>query len=274
MSTDTLVQALDFNTPHAKYLRLADAAVGLRGKTVLEVGGCSPPKLVAKYQPKVWHCVNLDPGAVENFNRGAASVGLTDANAAVQDASNFHMGRSYDVVYSINAFEHIKPLDRALECMRAALADEGHLFSLFGPIWSCDVGHHLSVKSDSGEVLHFNEGVLAPWEHLTSTPEALHARLEKKYGKGAADRAVDFIYRFPDLNRLHEHDFLKLFAGSGLTPILTLRNKSRHKAPAVAGATATRELMVVLKKGSAGLLERPMTLARFAWAYGRERLRI
>jgi SAM-dependent methyltransferase len=255
-------------------LRLADGAVGLRGKTVLEVGGCSPPKLVAKYQPKVWDCVNLDPGAVENFNRTAASVGLVNASAAVQDASNFRMSRSYDVVYSINAFEHIKPLNRAIECMRAALADGGRLFSLFGPIWSCDVGHHLSVKSDSGEVLHFNEGVLAPWEHLTSTPEALHARLEKKYGKGAADRAVDFIYRFPDLNRLYERDFLKLFAESGLATILTLRNKSRLKPPAVNGATATRELMVVLKKGSAGLLERPLTLARFAWAYGRERLRI
>jgi SAM-dependent methyltransferase len=258
-------------TPHAKYLRFARSAVGLEGKSVLEVGGCTPPAEIAKFRPARWDAANLDGKAVESFNRQAASVGLA-GTAAIQDASQFDMGRKYDVVYSINAFEHIKPLPRAIDCMRNSLSPGGKLFSLFGPIWSGDVGHHLSVMTDVGE-LHFNDGVLAPWEHLTATPEQMHARLEKKYSKQAADRAVDFVYRFPDLNRVFEHEFLEIFTKSGLTPILTLRNKTAKKPPAVAGASATRELMVVLKNGKAGLLERPLTLARFAFSFARERLR-
>jgi SAM-dependent methyltransferase len=258
-------------TPHAKYLRFAAAAVGLKGKSVLEVGGCTPPAAIVKYGPARWDAVNLDSKAVESFNKQAAAVGLTGM-AAVQDASKFDMGRKYDVVYSINAFEHIKPLPRAVDCIRAALAPNGKLFSLFGPIWSGDVGHHLSVMTDVGE-LHFNDGVLAPWEHLTSTPEQMYGRIEKKYSKQAADRVVDFVYRFPDLNRVYEHEFLDIFAKSGLTSILTLRNKTRKQPPPVSGATATRELMVVLKNGHARFLETPRTLARFAFAFARERIK-
>jgi SAM-dependent methyltransferase len=258
-------------TPHAKYLRFAQAAVGLQGKSVLEVGGCTPPAAIVGYRPARWDSANLDSKAVESFNVQAAAVGLNGA-AAVQDASQFDMGRKYDVVYSINAFEHIKPLPRAIGCMRDALAPGGKLFSLFGPIWSGDVGHHLSVMTEAGE-LHFNDGVLAPWEHLTSTPEQMHVRLEKKYGKAPADRVVEFVYRFPDLNRVYEHEFLDIFAKSGLRSILTLRNKTNKKPPAVFGASATRELMVVLKNGRPGLLERPATLARFAFAFARERMK-
>ena len=277
MNTNANTETYGYNdarggTPHAKYLRFAHASVGLTGKSVLEVGGCTPPSAIAKYRPARWDCVNLDSKAVESFNSLAQAARLT-GTAAVGDASQFEVARSYDVVYSINAFEHIKPLPRAMDCIYKALAEGGHLFTLFGPIWSCDVGHHLSVMTEAGE-LHFNDGVLSPWEHLTSTPEQMHARLEKKYGKAPADRVIEFVYRFPDLNRVFEHEFLAIFEKSGLTQVLTLRNKTNKKPPAAAGATATRELMVVLRKGRAGFLETQRTLARFALAFARERLNI
>ncbi len=202
---------------------------------MLEVGGCTPPTEIVKYRPARWDAANLDAKAVESFNDRRRPLGLSGA-AAVRDASQFDMGRKYDVVYSINAFEHIKPLPRAVDCMRNSLASGGKLFALFGPIWSGDVGHHLSVMTEAGE-LHFNDGVLDPWEHLTATPEQMHARLEKKYRKAPADRVIEFVYRFPDLNRVFEHEFLDIFAKSGLTSILTLRNKTNKKPPPVAGAT-------------------------------------
>jgi SAM-dependent methyltransferase len=260
-------------TPHAKYLRFADAAVGLRGKKVLEVGGCSPPQLVAKYGPSRWDCVNLDSTAVESFNAMRASAGLAEGSASTQDATSFEVSTTYDVVYSINAFEHIKPLPRALECIRAALAEDGYLFSLFGPIWSCDVGHHLSVMTDAGE-LHFQDGVLKPWEHLTARRAEIHARLEKKYGARAADRVIEFVFDYPDLNRVHEHEYLDMFARSGLSQVLLLRNKSGGRPPVAQGGGAARELMVVLKKGRKSFLESEVRLARFAVAFARQRFNV
>jgi len=258
-------------TPHAKYVGYAQATVGLTGKRVLEVGGCSPPAVIAAYRPLAWHCVNLDSMAVDSFNRQATEAGLSDARANVGSAADFRVEGPYDVVYSINAFEHIKPLDAALHRMAEALRQGGHLFSLFGPIWSCDVGHHLSIATET-EIFHFNDGVLAPWEHLTSTPDQMLQRLAQKYGGSTAARIVEFVYTFPDLNRLTESDFERLFLECGLETVLLLRNKTPLSPPDVPGAGRARELMVVLKKGMPYPLEGKIRMARFALAFLRQKL--
>jgi hypothetical protein len=260
---------MSYETPHRKYLRLADATVGLRGKSVLEVGGSSPPPLLADYSPRRWTCVNLNERAVSEFNRQASDIGLLNLNAVVQDVATFASNIAYDRIYSINCFEHIANLAGALERMHQALSPFGYLFTMFGPIWSSDIGHHLSIPTPKGP-LHFFDGVLRPWEHLASTPEAIYAKLERTYGSEAARRAVDYIYRYPDLNRLFEHDYLALVKNSGLVPVMILRNR-KGKAPKLAGATNTREFVMVLKKGGASPWEKALLHARFVWAYLKSR---
>ena len=252
-------------TPHRKYLSVADATIGLRGQRVLEVGGCSPPALIRDLQPRVWTAVNLNPDDVTRFNEQARELALAGCSAHLQDVAALEPDASYDRVYSINSFEHISNLTGAFEKMYQALRPGGLLFTLFGPIWSSDVGHHLSLATDKGTI-HFGDGVLEPWEHLTSTPQAIGAKLQARYGKSVADRAVEFIYTYPDLNRVYEHQYLEVLANSGFSPVLIVRNKKGHP-PKVAGATSTRELVMVLKKGRAGLVERGLAPLKFGAAY-------
>lgn len=258
-----------FSTPHTKYLRLASATVGLEGLDVLEVGGCSPPALVAGFKPASWTCLNLNKVAVEEFNRAAQAAGLTRYSAKLQDIATLDARDQFDRVYSINSFEHISDLRSTLRQLHTALRPGGQLFSLFGPIWSSDVGHHLSIPTPKGEV-HFYDGVLDPWEHMTSTPEKLRAKLEAKYDATTAARAVEFIYDYPDINRLCEHEYLEMLEGSGFSKVLVLKNK-HGSPPKVAGASATRELLLVLKKGGTGLVEKFAALFKFSFTYLRTR---
>jgi len=254
-------------TPHEseKYLRLAAFTVGLRNKKVLEVGGCSPPSLLVGHAPRRWNCVNLDPKAVSAFNEQARDLDLKNYSAILQDAATYEPDDSYDRIYSINAFEHIRDLCSALEKMRKALAPDGSLFTLFGPIWSSDVGHHLSIPGPNGP-LTFADGILAPWEHLTSTPDAIRAKLERRYGRETADKAVEYIYHYPDLNRLLEDEYLALVRDSGFFPTMVVRNR-KGSPPPVAGAGRTREFAMILTKRRVPMLRQACYLLKFGWAY-------
>ncbi len=155
--------------------------------------------------------------------------------------------------------------------MHQSLKQGGYLFTLFGPIWSSDVGHHLSIPTPNGD-LHFFDGILAPWEHLTSTREAIYAKLAASHGEEAALRAVTYIYDYSDLNRLFEQDYLGIVKSSGFTPVLILRNKNGHP-PNISGATGTRELLLILKKGPVTNLEKASCLVKFTWAFAAQQIR-
>jgi SAM-dependent methyltransferase len=256
-------------TPHRKYLAVAAGTVGLRGHSVLEVGGCSPPSILREHAPRKWTAVNMHPPSVTEFNEQARSLSLTEYSATLQDIAAWQPNEVYDRIYSINSFEHISNLAGAFETMYRSLRPGGYLFTLFGPIWSSDVGHHLSLSTDKGPV-HFSDGLLDPWEHLTSTPEQIHAKIEKVYDTRVAERAVEFIYRYPDINRKFEHEYLAVVANSGLAPVMVIRNR-KGRPPNVPGATSTREFVMVLKKGRAGLWERATLPIRFGLSYLKHR---
>jgi SAM-dependent methyltransferase len=259
-----------YETPHQKHLRLAAFTVGLRDMQVLEVGGCSPPMLLREYGPRTWTCFNLNPATVADFNAQAKTLTLDNVTATVKDIATLEQSEQYDRIYSLNCFEHIGDLPAAFARMYRALRFGGALYTLFGPIWSSDVGHHLCIPTDRGG-LNFFDGVLEPWEHLTSTPAAIHARLEREQGKAIADRAIEYIYQDHDLNRLYEHHYLEIIRASGFTPAMIIRNK-KGRPPAVPGATRTREFAMVLKKGPARLSERMLYPMKFGWAYLTSRL--
>jgi len=77
----------------------------------------------------------------------------TDARALVFKDSTF------DVVLSINAFEHIPDTTRALAEAVRVTKPGGHLLISFDPIWTADTGSH------------FFHRVPEPWGHLVRTPE-------------------------------------------------------------------------------------------------------
>lgn len=263
---------MTYETPHEKYLDLARAMTGIVGKRVLEVGGSTPPNVVSRYSPTEWVCVNLDARSVAASNEQARNLRGSNYSAVCEDITTIEQTNCYDLVYSINAFEHIHDLDVAFGRMFRALRQGGYLFTLFGPIWSSDVGHHLSILTEDRRELHFFDGILTPWEHLTSNREAIHVKLAALYGEKTARRAVTYIYDYPDLNRLAEGDYLRIVRESGFLPVVILRNKM-GRPPNLPEATSTREFLMILKKGPTSYLERGSCLARLAVAFAHQKVR-
>jgi hypothetical protein len=191
--------------------------------------------------------------------------------AHLQDAATISSNEIFDVAYSINAFEHIANLTKVLDVIYDSLLPGGYLFAVFGPIWSSDVGHHLSVKSEKGPLL-FSDGILHPWEHLTSTPAELHQRLITSFSKEDTDRVIEYIYSYRDLNRLFESDYDQIFSSCPLQCVLRI-NRRFGKPPMVHGATSTREILIVLKKGNPFVFEKLMLLVKFGFSFFRSKLK-
>lgn len=252
-------------TPHKKYLTWANYTVGLKGKDVLEIGGCSPVAELQVLSPKSWTCVDLNRNAVDAFNDAAAQRQLRHFSATVQDAATVTNRQRFSVVYSINAFEHIADLATALRGVRESLAPGGVLFTVFGPIWSSDVGHHLSIPTERGPIGMF-DGILEPWEHITSTPTKILERIKPSLGPEVSDRVVQYVFNHPDLNRLSESEYMDLLQGSHLAPVLLIRRKSAGRPPTPA-CGHTREFLWVLKNGVPGISEKVRVALGFASAF-------
>jgi SAM-dependent methyltransferase len=257
-------------TPHEKYLTWANRTVGLAGKDVLEIGGCSPISQIRLLAPKTWICFNLDRTAVEAFNHDARQQHCPNFSAVAQDAATIDIASRFSVAYSINAFEHIGDLRTTLHKVRQSLTPGGVLFTVFGPIWSADVGHHLSIPTDRGPIGIF-DGVLEPWEHLTSTPEQIYERIQPRWGPEIARRVIEYVFNYPDLNRLSEADYVSILRDCGLDPVLVIRRKSKLHPPAGI-ASRTRELLWLLKKGAPSTLERARAAIRFSLAFAATKL--
>ena len=257
---------MSWETPHKKYLNLANSTIKFHNKKILEVGGCSPIEILDTFNPLSWTCIDMDANAVQDFNNTAKLSGAQNCTAIEQDITSYKIKNEYDLIYSINSFEHIHDFNIALDKMYQFLKGDGYLYSLFGPIWSSDVGNHLSVTANNGEEVNFYDDVLEPWEHLTSTPELLQKKLENMYDIDTAKKAVEYIYTYPDLNRLCEHEYLDLIKKSNFNPVIILKRKL-VTPPDISGATSTRELLVVLKKGNVSLFDKISCFIKFGLAF-------
>ena len=247
-----------------KYLALFNSTLGIEGKSVLEVGGSSSPELLYDYKPGKWTCVNLNRVAVDSFSENTKKY-RPAFTAKYLDINKYESTEEYDLIYSIDSFEHINGLEYGMRVMYEALRPNGYLFTVFGPIWSCDVGHHLSLPAPEGN-LYFENGVLEPWQHLSFSETSLFKYLVPRYSEQTAKRAIDFIYHSKDINRLFDHDYMEILTKSDFNPVLVLR-KRKGKAPNIAGATNTREFLWILKKGRITITEKISILLRFGFSY-------
>ena len=87
------------------------------GIAILDVGGGSGPVIVASQRPPGCRYVRLD--ITHDEQRGA--VARPSADAIAHDIRNaLPSGEHFDVVLSWHALDHVRPLDRALDNLRAA----------------------------------------------------------------------------------------------------------------------------------------------------------
>jgi SAM-dependent methyltransferase len=135
--------------------------------------------------------------------------------------------QSISSILSITAFEHIHDFDVALREMHRVLRPGGLVYSEFGPIWSCSVGHHVYALVDGIEARHWKPGKnpVPHYAHLLMPPQELRAAVLRKpwvFPK-LADAIVRWIYEGPGVNRIFYEDYLKLFHASPF--------KVRHLVP-------------------------------------------
>ena len=128
---------------------------------------------------------------------------------------------SISAILSITAFEHVHDIDVALREMHRVLKPGGILYSDFGPIWSCSIGHHVFAIVDGVEARHWKPGrnPVPHYAHLWMPPDALRAAvLEKAWVfPKLADEIVRWIYEGDGVNRIFYEDYAKLFEASPFT---------------------------------------------------------
>ena len=237
---------------HDRYIRIAIATCGLRGKRVLEIGGSTPLELIARTRCQSWTSVNLNAADVERLQVAIGEAGLRNVEARLQDAATIDDVEKFDLVYSINAFEHIQNFGEAFRRMERSLTSTGQLFAIFGPISSSDVGHHLSVQGDT-KLLHFSENVLEPFEHLRVAPEKMRERLLQSHSNETVERVIEWVYSYPDINRMLESQYNDILNRSRLFPVLVMRRKGKPPTPEAVGGSATREILWLLSRSDSGL---------------------
>jgi len=113
------------------------------------------------------------------------------------DAQNIlFKDRLFDLVYSINAFEHIPNPFRALDEIMRVLRPGGLIYIQFDPIWTSPFGHHHPA--------HLTD----PWLHLILPEEEVERKLLEASGSDVAVHS----YR-TEMNRRSLGEYFHLFEG-------------------------------------------------------------
>jgi SAM-dependent methyltransferase len=186
-------------------LYAADAAVGLAGSDVVEVGGSIPVQMARQLGVKSWTACDLRPDEV-----------VEDAYRAIPcDARALPLpDNSFDAAFSVCAFEHFQGVDAVLSELHRVLRPGARLFTQFAPIWSSANGHHIWIREDDRTSLTFNDAVLPPWGHLLLDEHEIRAFLTLTRGARLAHQAVEHIVRGQYVNRHTEGDFRRFVEAS------------------------------------------------------------
>jgi SAM-dependent methyltransferase len=213
------------------FLNIIDSVHPLKGLRVMEIGGSNLPRALVLDQlgAKQWICVddlkNFDLGkpramsdAMRNHHDTVRKFTAHDAAAEILvndyaiidgDICSLDIFDYFDAVVSIAAFEHILKFGGLLDRAHDALRPEGHLLSMFQPIWSCVNGHHLwGIKDKAGHEYNFASGIVPYWGHLLLTPPQLRRDLLTKTDADCADDIVSAVYNSPNINRLFFEDYV------------------------------------------------------------------
>lgn len=141
---------------------------------------------------------------------------------------------SISAIFSVATFEHIYDLDVAIAEMYRVLRPGGILYSDFGPIWSCSVGHHVYAKVGDEEARHWAPGKnpVPHFGHLLYSSDELHARLDSKVSPDLLNAIIDWIYTGDGINRLFYEDYIQAFDQSGFQ-IMKLNRVMEHVKPSM-----------------------------------------
>lgn len=150
-----------------------DALPDFRGKTVLDFG-CGHGALTlhaARYKPKKIIGIDLEKNYIDFANKNLSKNYGQYKNIVefkLVDINKWDPEEKFDIIISKETFEHVLDLDTVLNSMYKLLANEGKVYSGFGPLYNFFNGDH-------GRVFP-----IIPWFHLLLPQSFLINRINKK----------------------------------------------------------------------------------------------
>lgn len=232
-------------------LRHCHQVLGLSGREVVELGGSVPAEALRGFGVRRWTAFDLMTEPIET----------PDYRVLVGDAAALPVpAESFDLAFSICAFEHFGDVGAVLSEARRVLRPGGCLFAQFSPIWTSSLGHHVWLKEQGRTIFTFNDKALPPWAHLLLDEPEMAAFLGLTRGPLITRRTCDYIFRSHDVNRVSEARFGALVAESGFEilvlepwggeerPSPSLRAELLRRCPA-GGDFASNGLRWILRKG-------------------------
>ena len=175
----------------------------LKGKRVLEIG-CGAGallKLIADYGD-VEHIVGIDPGLSSLHDMRECSGENWEIKTGDALALTFE-DNTFDAAFSIDTFEHISDVSKALAEIKRVLKPRGVFYTTFGSIWTSAVGHHWSRPTESG--CYWNVDymkLIPPWGHLYMNESQMRSHIA---GQGCssdlADEIISAVFNSDDINR-------------------------------------------------------------------------
>jgi SAM-dependent methyltransferase len=186
-------------------LRHVDQVLGLKGREVVELGGAVPAEALRGFGVRRWTAFDLMTEPIET----------PEYRVLVGDAAALPAApESFDLAFSICAFEHFGDVGAVLAEAHRVLRPGGFLFAQFSPIWTSSLGHHVWLKEQGRTIFTFNDKALPPWAHLLLDEPELAAFLSLTRGPLITRRTCDYIFRSHDVNRVSEARFGALLAES------------------------------------------------------------
>ena len=167
----------------------------------------------------VRNAIGLNIAVNPSAHSERGSGGVPDYEIVQGDARSLPFrSESISSILSITAFEHVHDMGVALDEMYRVLRRGGLLYSEFGPIWSCSIGHHVEAMVDGVEARHEKPGKnpVPHFAHLLMRPSQLRAAVLRTpwVFPALADAIVEWIYEGQALNRLFYEDYIRLFDAS------------------------------------------------------------
>lgn len=186
----------------------------LAGRRVLDVG-CGRGNMVFSAAREGAHATGIDPDgarivfAAEKLQaetpevRGRVSLLACGIEELPADAL-------FDVVFSKDAFEHIRDVPAVLAQIREHLAPGGRAFLGFGPLYRSPFGDHGWAQA------------MVPWGHLFLPEKFLLGRIRQRTGEQLGSLAE------LELNQWSLKQFQAAFQGSGLQVESLALNRGEH----------------------------------------------
>lgn len=189
--TDFQEKETDISTMNTRLSTFGQPLV-LKGATVLEIGGAGGIFSGLLADEADWVvCTDIINHQAkyngefprllkEKFDRNGYELNLERTEFHTADATSLpYKNDLFDVVVSINAFEHIPDPVMALNEAIRVTRPGGLIYISFDPIWTADTGNHFPSFAE-------------PWEHLLCSTEEFIGMMKEK---GASDFEMsDFRY--------------------------------------------------------------------------------